>query len=399
MRRMIVLLLAVVSLAGCAVELHAYTRLTDIYGGGHFSWSGIDDTKGVVFGAQPRYMFTDRVGIGGNLELMIDIGFNPKRADHPYEVAGSDRAAGAGVFIGPTFRVFDIGERVSFFTTPGFAMSMLMHNADRELVPGFATIGFGGGVDLSADFYMGEFLFIRLGLGMTVEWTTGKYGSSDDRKYVSRFIDPGESTRFNLYPRIGFGWRTGGHKEEEDADPDYKLPNGTDTLSGGFWSVGNYVDEFGDNTGERYITLPVKYFAKGSQQQPLSLDEITITKDLFGDTVFPVIRIRSEDRKILIADYIELSYRVIGGAMDGMKMQDFFVSDRDIYTYDGRYTISIDSYRYDEERFIGNMIDALATGSDVELVIWTDQGYTSNYILPGKGFGRAASKLFDVSSP
>ena len=75
------------------------------------------------------------------------------------------------------------------------------------------------------------------------------------------------------------------------------------------------------------------------------------------------------------------------------------MSDRNIYTYNDRYTISIDSYWYDEERFIGNMIDALATGSDVELVIRTDMGYASNYILPGKGFGRAASQLFDVSSP
>ena len=397
MRRMLVLLLAVVSLAGCKS-----VGMYDFGAGGSISRNESVDTAGAVFGFHGRNMFNSVVGIDYTADVVFDMNISAKGGAGGEQVAlvGARNGLGMGASVGPAFRLFGAGDWFALMASPVFRMSFLGLNEEKEKMPQLNMLGAGVGLNLSSDFYLGSNFYMRVGFDLGVEWSKLQYVDNEFMIHNSVYKDAGIGARFVMYPRIGFGWRTGDSKgtSKSSVKSRYRLPSGTDMLTDGVWLVGDYVDEFGDPTGKRYITLPVKYFAKDSQQQPLSLDQITIS-NLSDRKLYPVIRIISKDAKILTAEHVKLSYRVIGGEMDGMRGYAFVLADYEVYTDSGSCTILIGKNKGDRERFLYTMMNALATGSDVELAIWTDQGYTSNYILPGKGFGRAASQLFDVSSP
>lgn len=417
MRRMFVLLLAVVSLAGCRS-----VGMYDFGAGGSISKNESVDTAGAVFGFHGRNMFNGVVGIDYTFDITSDFAIDAKGGAGGEQVAlvGARNGLGMGTSIGPAFRLFGAGDWFALLASPVFRMSFLGLGEAEEEMPQLNMFGAGIGLNLSSDFYLGSNFYMRVGFDLGVEWSKLEYLDNEFMIHDSVYEDAGIGARFVMYPRIGIGWRTGGVKKKESLEAaatkdSYQLPYGTDTLTDGVWLVGNYVDEFGDLTGERYITLPVKYFAKDSRQQPLALEAMTIVNAWNTDDQLmrrakpkkrPEMMIRTNDNKIVRDSIIRMSYRVHGGDMDGLKVQDYWLQSKDVYTFDGSYIIPIRKllgsdthYSESQAEFLEPMMNALATGSDVEFSISTSGGYTSNYILPGKGFGRAASQLFDVSSP
>lgn len=394
---MLVLLLAVVSLAGCRS-----VGMYDFGAGGNISKNESVDTAGAVFGFHGRNMFNSVIGIDYTADITSAFAIDAKGGAGGEQVAlvGARNGLGMGTSVGPAFRLFGAGDWFALMASPVFRMSFLGFNEEKEKMPQLNMLGAGVGLNLSSDFYLGSSFYMRVGFDLGVEWSKLEYLDNEFMIHDSVYKDAGIGARFVMYPRIGIGWRTGGPKDtgKSGVKSRYRLPPGTNTLTYGEWLVGNYVDEFDVPTGEKHIFLLAEHYAKGHQQQPLSLERITISS-LSDRKPEPVIRIDSKDTMIRLAKSVWLSYRVIGGDMDGLRVQDFYVPDEEIYAYSGSYTISIGERKSDRERFLHTMMDALATGSDVELSIRTNEGYSSNYILPGEGFGWAASQLFDVSSP
>lgn len=207
MRRLSLILAAYALLAGCKT-----TTYNDFYVGVDYSKRSDVSITSFGLGFQGRPMFSERIG------LVYQVGFLlPMAVDYRaygLSVRRDNLSSGVGIhgFIAPSFKVLDINEKISLFVSPGLNTGQIFLTKNGEVETfdhirretheiDMNTLGIG--VDISTDFYLGKYFFMRFGVLLGLDLL------SSDSVYFGDLLDSSTHgvTQFRAYPKLGIGWR------------------------------------------------------------------------------------------------------------------------------------------------------------------------------------------------
>lgn len=216
MKRFSYILVVCILFIGCKTTTH-----NDFYAGVDYSKRSDAAITSFGLGFQGRPMFSERIGlayqVGFLFPMVVDYqvnGLSVQRND----LSG---AFGMNGFIAPSFKVLDINERISLFVSPGLNTGVTLLTKHEEVGTsyskdtitheiGMATLGVG--VDVSTDFYLGKYFFMRLGVLLGLDFLSSdtiKFGGISDNSNNA-------VAQFRAYPKLGIGWRK--TKEQKQAN-------------------------------------------------------------------------------------------------------------------------------------------------------------------------------------
>lgn len=207
MKRFRYILVVCILFIGCKTTTH-----NDFYAGVDYSKRSDVAITSFGLGFQGRPMFSEHIGLAYQVGFLIPMAVDYQA--YGLSVRRNDLSSGIGIhgFIAPSFKVLDINERISLFVSPGLNIGQISltkhgevktsyytHTGTHEIV--MNTLGIG--VDISTDFYLGKYFFMRLGVMFGLDLL------SSDSVY---FADVSDSptigvAQFRAYPKLGIGWR------------------------------------------------------------------------------------------------------------------------------------------------------------------------------------------------
>lgn len=204
MRRMLVLLLAVVSLAGCA-SLNDLDRAVAAYAGGNLMF----DTDKVEGSLNPAGQFgLNCVATGERLGFWFDMGlFLPMAFPYTGGSLGSkevERMFGINMKVGPSVKVFDDGGRI-LAVAPYFNF-MMANAAEATLyVAASRTVtSFGAGASLTMYHTFGEMFSLMAGIDLGMDFYQNTSASINDREL---WEVSGNEIMLVVVPKLGLGIR------------------------------------------------------------------------------------------------------------------------------------------------------------------------------------------------
>lgn len=216
MKRFSYILVVCILFIGCKTTTH-----NDFYTGIDYSKRSDAAITNFGLGFQGRPMFSERIG------LVYQVGFLfPMAVDYQtngLQLQRNDFSSGFGIngFIAPSFKVFDINDKISLFVSPGLNTGVTLLTKQEELRNsyikdtithqiGMSTLGIG--VDVSTDFYLGKYFFMRLGVLLGLDFL-----SSDTIEFEGITDNTNKGVaQFRVYPKFGIGWRK--TKEQKQAN-------------------------------------------------------------------------------------------------------------------------------------------------------------------------------------
>ena len=204
MRRMIVLLLAVFSLAGCA-SLNDLDRAVAAYAGGNLMF----DTDKVEGSLNPAVQFgLNCVATGDRLGLWFDMGlFLPMALPYTGGRLGSkevDSMFGINMKVGPSVKVFDDGGRI-LAVAPYF--NFMMANAAKSTLyvdSSMTVTSFGAGASLTMYHTFGEMFSLMAGIDLGMDFYQKSSESINDREL---WEVSGNEIMLVVVPKLGIGMR------------------------------------------------------------------------------------------------------------------------------------------------------------------------------------------------
>ena len=204
MRRMVVLLLAVVSLAGCE-SLNDLDRAVAAYAGGNLMF----DTDKVEGSLNPAVQFgLNCVATGDRLGLWFDMGlFLPMALPYTGGRLGSkevDSMFGINMKVGPSVKVFDDGGRI-LAVAPYF--NFMMANAAKSTLyvdSSMTVTSFGAGASLTMYHTFGEMFSLMAGIDLGMDFYQKASESINDREL---WEVSGNEIMLVVVPKLGIGMR------------------------------------------------------------------------------------------------------------------------------------------------------------------------------------------------
>ena len=204
MRRMVVLLLAVVSLAGCE-SLNDLDRAVAAYAGGNLMF----DTDKVEGSLNPAVQFgLNCVATGDRLGLWFDMGlFLPIALPYTGGRLGSkevDSMFGINMKVGPSVKVFDDGGRI-LAVAPYF--NFMMANAAKSTLyvdSSMTVTSFGAGASLTMYHTFGEMFSLMAGIDLGMDFYQKASESINDREL---WEVSGNEIMLVVVPKLGIGMR------------------------------------------------------------------------------------------------------------------------------------------------------------------------------------------------
>lgn len=210
MKKIILLIILTLTFFGCGS-----TGYYNLSAGGTMEKGENIDVTGITFGLNIKQMYTNHIGYNIHFTSIMPTSISAN--NNPIEIIGAGSGLGCNIFVAPSFKVFDIGERISFNLSPGLASTILIYDG-MEGYQNVASRGIGFGLDLSSAFYFGNHFYMRIGTLLSIEGTSYTFEKKTNdyigisKNYKSEGIYP----QFNIYPSISIGWRTGEAKKKLD---------------------------------------------------------------------------------------------------------------------------------------------------------------------------------------